>query len=144
MSRVASTNVFEALAKPKASKDDEAGPAPPPRKGGLSAASSRLNVGDWADHSDDDGFHAAPSWADEVRGNGAEEEACCLPCDRACTGNARACGRRLAWELRFCLAWQSHAKIDRPPRVSIALAARTLSRNIAPRPRTRLSTTAPG
>lgn len=70
MSRVASTNVFEALSKPKSkpsSKDDEPGPAPPPRKGGLSTASSRLNVGDWADSDDDGGFHAAPSWADEVR-----------------------------------------------------------------------------
>jgi hypothetical protein len=77
MSRVASTNVFEALTKrkPSSSKEDEAAtaaPPPPPRHGKLSTASSRLNVGDWADSDEaDDGFHhPAPAWADEVSWRG--------------------------------------------------------------------------
>jgi len=77
MSRVASTNVFEALTKRKPSKEEDAPPPPPPRHGKLSTASSRLNVGDWADSDDaEDGFHhPTPAWADVVRGGerGGEE-----------------------------------------------------------------------
>ena len=63
MSKVASTNVFEALSRSKAkaassSKEEEAGegPAPPLQKGKLSTASSRLNC--WADSDEEGGGNA--------------------------------------------------------------------------------------